>query len=73
MNILLIVSLTIASITSIIVSRKYTQTLPASLDNITIRQFITYVLLVVITSAVCLATVIEYLKLFGLIGVSWTS
>lgn len=64
----LLIVLTIASITSIIVFRKYIKTLPDSLNDITTHQFFTYVLSVVITYAVCLATVVQYLKLFGLIG-----
>ena len=64
----MIVILTVLAIISIIAFRKYIKTLPASLDDISIRQFIKYVLLAVFTFSICILTVVEYLKQFGLIG-----
>lgn len=64
----MIIILTVLSIILIIAFRKYIKSIPASLDDISIRQFITYVLLAVFTFAICILTVVEYLRQFGLIG-----
>lgn len=64
----MIIILTLLSIILIIAFRRYIKSIPASLDDISIRQFITYVLLAVFTYVICILTVVGYLKQLGLIG-----